>query len=261
MKRAVFAALALACAVSASPAAAQGACNRDLLQGIAGDWIEGIEKGTAFTMNLGEWVEYRENLERGFMSVFFDKPRKVDWHRALLDTTSCKVMIESVVLEGDRPMVLATQLTNGFFGVTPLDNLVTDAGDWQFDAPASRAALGREEWSEVAEGQRGTVAELTAVADAYLDRLGDAAVEVALADGCTRLDGGAPVGTCQDGLPDGLAVTERQYLVDPVLGGVNVLARVGANGRPASFTFRIDQGRIRSVHTLVNCGDEANCRL
>src|SRR5688572_19202340 len=117
MKRLVWSVLALAGALVSTPAAAQGACNRELLQSIAADWVSAVEKGTPFEMNLGEWVDYQENLEIGFMSAFFDKPRKVDWHRALLDTTACKVFVESVILDEARPMVLATVLTNGFFGV------------------------------------------------------------------------------------------------------------------------------------------------
>ncbi|HEU4652190.1 MAG TPA: hypothetical protein VFS49_12325, partial [Croceibacterium sp.] len=129
MKRFVLAGVALAVAAISSPAAAQGACNRELLQGVADDWVEAIEKGSPFEMKLGEWVDYQENLEIGFLSAFFDgKPRKVDWHRALLDTTACKAFVESVILDQARPMVLATVLTNGFFGVSPISNIVTDEG-------------------------------------------------------------------------------------------------------------------------------------
>ena len=125
MTRFLFAALASAAAFVSSPASAQGACNRELLDGIAGDWISAIEKGSGFELNLGEWVDFQANLEIGFMGDFLDTPRKVDWHRALLDTSACKVMVETVILDDAEPLVLSTVLTNGFFGVSPISNIVS----------------------------------------------------------------------------------------------------------------------------------------
>ena len=268
MKRFVLAALASATALAASPASAQGACNRELLQGIADDWVAAIGKGSPFELQLGEWVDYQENLEIGFLSAFFDgKPRKVDWHRALLDTTACKVFVESVILDEARPMVLATVLTNGFFGVSPISNIVTDEGDWLFDAKATYEHARGEDWSPIPEGQRASREQLIAAADAYLDKFSDKAVEVPWGKPCARLEGGAYIGgngpddSCDIGVPEGVAMVERQYVVDETLGAVNVQLRMGTNRRPDSHTFRIENGRIRFIHTVTNCGDQPNCGL
>jgi hypothetical protein len=223
MKRFVIAAMALAGATVASPAAAQGACTRELLQGIADSWVAGVEEGTPFKMNLGEWVEYKENMELGFMSVFFDKPRKVDWHRTLLDTTACKATVESVVLDPEHPMVLTTQLTNGFFGVSPIENVVSDKGDWQFDAAAAMERGKSEAWDVIPEGQRQTRQQLVAAADAYLDGLAGTVGEA----------------------------TERQFVVDETLGAVNAFVRVGAGRRPESHTLRIENGQVRFAHVAT----------
>lgn len=235
MKRLGFAAVVLAAAATfATPAAAQGACSRELLQGIADDWISGVQKGSPFEMNLGEWVDYRENLEIGFLSAFFDnQARTVDSARALLDTTSCKTFVEAVLLNPERPMVLATQLTNGFFGVGPIDNLVTDKGDWKFDVQASLNTAKAEQWSEIPADKRMSRQDLTATANAWLD--------ARAADGATT---------------DG-----RLYVIDEVLGGVNVLARLGADRLPASFTFRIEDGAVKATHIAVNCGEKADCTV
>jgi hypothetical protein len=234
MKRLGFAVVALAAATFASPAAAQGGCSRELLQGIADDWISGVQKGSPFEMNLGEWVDYRENLEIGFLSAFFDnQARTVDSSRALLDTTSCKTFVEAVLLNPERPMVLATQLTNGFFGVGPIDNLVTDKGDWKFDAQAALNTVKAEQWSEIPADKRMSRQDLTAAANAWLD--------ARAANGATTAD--------------------RLYVVDEVLGGVNVLARLGADRLPASFTFRIEDGEVKATHIAVNCGEKANCSV
>jgi len=266
MKRIVLAGLASAIALMSSPAAAQGACTRELLEGIAGDWVSAVEKGSPFELQLGEWVDYQQNLEIGFMSEFFDgTPRKVDWHRALLDTTSCKIAVESVILDEAHPMVLASVLTNGFFGVSPISNIVTDAGDWLFDAKATYEHARAEDWSPIPEGQRMTRAQLIAAADAYLDKFADKTVEVPWGKPCARLEGGAYIGgngpddTCDIGVPEGVPMVERQYVVDEVLGAVNVQLRMGTNRRPDSHTFRVENGKIRFIHTVTNCGDQPNC--
>jgi hypothetical protein len=264
MNRLFAAALAFVCAVSFSTSAlAQGGCNRDLLQGIADDWVSAVEKGTPFELNLGEWVDFQQNLEIGFMGVFFDRPRPVDWHQPLLDTASCKTFVASVVLEDAEPLVLATVLNNGFFGVSPINNLTTAEGDWRFDARATSAHVRNKDWSPIPEGQRAIRDELIAAADAYLDRFGDASVDVPWAADCVRLDGAVLREACDAGLPQGIAAIERQYTVDDVLGGVNVLAWLGeGEGRLASsHTLRVEDGLIRHVHTIVSCGGRPGCDL
>jgi len=265
MKRILGAALALAAAVAATPAAAQGTCDRALLQGIADDWVEGLEKGSPFTLQLGEWVEFWQNLELGSMSAFFDKPRKVDWHRAVLDTSACKVFVEAVILDPEHPMVLASRLTNGFFGVSPIEVVISEEGDWVFDPQATYNYARREDWGPIPEGERMSRDALVAVADAYLDRFSDKSVTVPFGIPCNRLEGGIYTGrgqpddSCDIDFPEGVAMAERNYLVDPDLGVVNVFLRMGENRRPDSHTFRIEQGKIRYVHTVTNCGEQANC--
>lgn len=261
MKRFVFTAMALAGVAVATPAAAQGSCNRELLEGIAGDWVSAVEKGSGFELQLGEWVDFQANLEIGFMGEFLDKPRQVDWHRALLDTTSCKVMVESVILDEAEPMVLSTVLTNGFFGVSPISNIVTKQGDWQFDAAATAQHARAEDWAPIPEGQRDSRDELLAVANAYLDRLGDSSVQVPWAASCVRIDGGTQVASCETGLPGNLPAADRQFTVDEVLGAVNVQLRLGEQRRAGSVTLRIEDGKVRYVHTIANCGGDADCGL
>ena len=162
-------------------------------------------------------------------------------------------------------MVLASVLTNGFFGVSPISNIVTDAGDWLFDAKATYEHAKAEDWSPIPEGQRMSRAQLIAAADAYLDKFSDKSVEVPWGQPCARLEGGMYIGgnrpddSCDVGVPEGVAMAERQYVVDEVLGAVNVQLRMGQNRRPDSHTFRIENGKIRFIHTVTNCGDQPNC--
>ena len=60
--------------------------------------------------------------------------------------------------------------------------------------------------------------------------------------------------------PGVLYIVNRDYLVDPEKGVINVFCRFGSStGGPDSHTFRFVDGRIRSVHTLsVLPGPQAN---
>ncbi len=265
MTRNLCAVLAATTALAiATPAKAQGACDRDMLQGIAGDWVEAIEQGTMMTMQLGEWVEYNENFMRGSLGGFLSPPREVNWHLALLDTTTCQVYVEAVMLDEERPLVTATQISNGFFGVGPFDNIVTDEGDWLFDAQATYEYARREDWGIIPEGERATREELIAAADAYLDLFNDPTVEVPWGTPCARLEGGVytgrgePTDSCNVGVPEGVELKNRRYIVDPVKGAVNVFLEFGENARPDSHTFRVENGTIRYIHTVTYC-EEENC--
>ena len=54
-------------------------------------------------------------------------------------------------------------------------------------------------------------------------------------------------------------MVEREFVVDEALGAVNVFLKMGNNRRPDSHTFRVENGRIRYVHTVTNCGGQDNC--
>ena len=266
MTRKFFAIAAAATGLAfASPAQAQGACDTTLLQGISDGWIAALEGGTMMTMNLGEWVDYNENNRRSSLGGFLDKPRKVDWHMSLFDTASCKVYVEAVILDEARPLVLATQIGNGFFGVGPFNNIVTDEGDWLFDAAATLNYASKEDWGVIPEGGRSTREQLIAAADAYLNLFSDPTVEVPFGTPCARLEGGIytgrgePTDSCNVGVPEGIQMAERQYVVDVERGAVNVFLKMGTNERPDSHTFRVENGKIRYIHTVTNCGDQVNC--
>ncbi|MCL6251076.1 hypothetical protein M3P36_08480 [Altererythrobacter sp. KTW20L] len=266
MKRKLISALAATAAFAFStPAAAQAGCDRALTQGIVDSWIAALEQGTMMTMNLGEWVDYNENFRRRSLGGFLDHPREVVWHMALQDTTSCRVYVQAVTKAGDEWEVLATQIGNGFFGVGPFNNITTREGDWLFDAERTAYYASREDWSEIPEGQRSTRAELIAAADAYLDLFSDPTTEVPWGTPCARLEGGIytgrnqPTDTCNVGVPEGVAMVDRIYVVDEALGAVNVLLKMGTNERPDSHTFRIEDGKLRYIHTVTNCQGEENC--
>jgi hypothetical protein len=216
MKRIILAAAALAAATSAAPAAAQGACNRELLQGIADSWVTALQAGTPYgKMSLGEWVDFRQNLAPGFMSEFFDmEPKKVAWHNAVLDPVACKAVVESVYNDKGKPRIVAAQLTNGFFGVGPIDVMVPAAAT---DTTAPISQFPKDTWAPLpAPTAR---ADLMSAANAWL----------------------------ADKQPD--EVKNRQYVVDEQLGVVNVFTKLA--GKPTSVTLRIEGGQVKAAHVLA----------
>ena len=265
MRKLAAATAVLAGLAVATPAAAQGGCDRELLQGIAQDWVESIEQGSMFTMNLGEWVDYSENFKRGSLGGFLDKPRSVDWHLALFDTTACKVFVEAVLLDDENSQVVATQIGNGYFGVGPFNNITSSRGDWLFDPERTLYYASRESWDEIPEGRRATREQLIAAADSYLDLFSDPSVEVPWGTPCARLEGGIYTGkgqaddNCNVGVPEGVSLTDRQYVVDEAKGAVNVILKFGDRELPDSHTFRVEDGKLRYIHTVTNCLGEENC--
>jgi hypothetical protein len=253
--------------IAASPAAAQAGCTREELDKTAGDWVRALEAGSPFEMTFGEWVDYRENFKLGSMSAFFTKPRKVDWHLTLLDTTTCRVSVQAIMTDPEHPMITATQITRSGFagGVGVINNIVTDEGDWLFDANATLRYAKRENWAVIPEAQRATRAELIAAADAYLNLFKDKATPVPWGAPCNRLEGGVYTGkgqpddSCNVGVPDNIDLVNRVYLVDETIGAVDVFLEFGANKRPDSHLFRVEDGKIRYVHTTTNCGTQDNC--
>lgn len=266
MMRKSFAALAVLAGLSvATPAAAQGACTRESLQAIADSWKRAIEQGTMMTMSLGEWVDYNGNGRRGSLGAFLDHPREVVHHIALLDTTTCRTFNEVVARTGDEWEVFATQVNSGFFGTGPFINVTTKEGDWLFDGERTAYYATRENWGVIPEGQRNTREEILAAANAYLDLFSNPDTVVPWGTPCARLEGGVytgrglPTDSCNVGVPSGVPMVERDYVVDVERGAVAVFLKMGEKRRPDVHTFRIEDGKIRYVHTVTNCLGENNC--
>jgi hypothetical protein len=192
---------------------------------------------------------------------------KITWHRALLDEKQCKVYLEMVADEGDHPHVIAVQF-NGFGGNGSNFNVIdTDKGDWLFDAAYTRKYAQLEDWSQIPVDKRQTPEQLQAAADAYLYYFKDKSVKVPWGTPCDRLEGsvytgkGTPQDSCNVGVPENIAMADRQYVIDPSIGAVDVMLKMGPNQRPDSHVFRIENGKIRYIHTVTNCGKDDNCGL
>lgn len=279
MKRFAIGALgALAAITLASPALAQASapgCTRELLKEKADQYRAAQADGRAIMhmKPMGEWVNYYENYELSSMSFggVIATPQKVDWDRSFYDTAQCSVYIESIITNPEHPYVLATLLRagggpgSGPGTISSFDVIVSDKDDWLFDASKTLYYAQREDWGLIPEAKRNTRQELQAAADAYLNLFKDKTVQVPWGTPCARLEGsaytgkGQPTDSCNVGVPEGVEMADRRYVIDPAVGSVAVFLKMGKNARPDAHVFRIEDGKIRYVHTVTNCGTEENC--
>ena len=259
--------------LAATSAAAQG-CTRDALLDTADDYVDAQEAGNPFKMHMGLWVDYNEQMQQSAMATgVISKPMKVDFYRTLADTTNCTVFVESAITDPAHPYVTGAIVSARGGDVNSLQVVYTDkVNGWLFN-PASTAKYSKaENWKEIPAAERDSRETLLAAANAYLDLFNDKNVKVPWGAPCARLEGGlytsktepgqplAPTDSCNVGIPSGVKIVDRTYVVDPVVGGVSVLSHFGSNASPDFHTFRIEHGQIKYVHTITAC-KVANCGL
>ncbi len=64
--------------------------------------------------------------------------------------------------------------------------------------------------------------------------------------------------SCEVGVPAGVNIANRRFVVDEVMGTVQVFCTFGAgtpgggSGAPDSHLFRVENGKLRYVHTLTH---------
>jgi hypothetical protein len=187
--------------------------------------------------------------------------------RSFLDKDRCKTFSEVIVTEGGHQYVIGTRLSVDNGKITGIDSLVTDKGDWLFNANAYLKYSKAEDWSAPPKSARVSMQELINAGNAYLDLFSDKVVQAPWGIPCARLEGGAytnrsndPNATCKVGIPPGvLYIVNRDYVVDEEMGVVNIFCRFGNSqtGMPDSHTFRLVNGKYTHVHTLsVNLNPE-----
>jgi len=243
-------------------------CTRDTLQAAVDSYLAAQTSGDAQKIAFADKVTYLENMSPV-------EPDKALWNTALpisnsrsfLDATRCKTFSEVIVTEGGHPYVIGTRLYVDDGKVTRIDSLVSDEGDWLFDAGAYQKYSSAEDWS-IKPAQRTDAETMINGANAYLDLFSDKFREVPWGQPCARLEGGAytnrgkdgaepdlndPASTCRTGIPNGLLyIINRDYVVDEEQGVVNVFCRFrdSASGLPDSHTFHYVNGKFRWVHTI-----------
>ncbi|KAK3311889.1 hypothetical protein B0H66DRAFT_614506 [Apodospora peruviana] len=264
-RRLLLTPVALLFAALASSTQTTSSCDRSLLVEATNRYIAAQSLGQVkYLTTLSPNATYTENASlANITGGILSHALKIDHSRSIHDVVACSAYTELIIADPSHPYVIGTQLhvTNG--SITKVETLVTDADDWLFNAQHTLVYALRESWETIPVDKRDTRQTIQAAADAYLDlfKKGNGSVAVPWADNCRRLEGGlytAPGDTCNDGVPSGVDLVNRRYVVDETVGVVDVFLTFGNNGLPDSHEFRIENGKIRYVHTLTVCS-QPNC--
>ncbi|KAF2795931.1 hypothetical protein K505DRAFT_323714 [Melanomma pulvis-pyrius CBS 109.77] len=235
-------------------------CDKALLKNVTDSYVAAQKGGTPGTLTpVSATLAYLENDKKADLATgILSTAQKIDFTRSQHDTTNCSTYTEVIITDSKHPYVLGTQihLTNGT--ITKVETLITDKGDWAFDAAGTLKWASKEAWTPIPEEKRDTRATIQAAADAYCNIFKDKNTKVPWGQPCARLEGGAYTGKgeasdrCDVGIPNGVDLNNRRYVIDEEYGTVGVFLSFA--GIPDSHEFRVEGGKLRFVHTMTVTG-------
>ncbi len=245
---------------------AEVSCTRGGLQQAVDLYLAAQAKGDRSGLPLAKGLGYWENnAAADIQQGFINKPLKIDHHRSFLDTDTCQSITESIVTDKAAPYVFSTRLRVNHDKIADIEILWTTTGYWLFNADAYLKYSSTENWDPIPAEKRSSRSTLVAAANAYLDAFLEKRIDlVPWGFPCVRVEGGAytgkgsPADSCEVGVPGGVNIANRRFVVDEVLGTVSVYCTFGAggpnggSGAPDSHLFRVEGGKLRYVHTLTH---------
>ena len=244
-------------------------CSRATLIKATESYIAAQKAGKVSKMKLARDAKFREDMSSTTKDkILVNSALPIAFDRSIYDTVRCKTFTEVIVTEGDHQYVVGTRLAVDKGKITEYDSLVTDKGDWLFNADVYLKYSKAEEWPVLPLDDRVSRQDLIDAANNYFDFIFlDKGVRPPWGSPCSRLEGGIYTNekmedkdTCQIPAPLGeMFVSNRTFVVDEERGAVNIfcLFEDNASGMPDSHTFRLVKGKYRNIHTLsVNLTDE-----
>ena len=245
---------------------AQISCSREGLQRAVDLYIAAQTKGDTSGLPLAQGLGYMENvapanIDNGLIKT----PMKIDFHRSLLDTATCQTFTEVIVTDKEHPYVLGTRLRVNHDKIAEIEIIWETTGYWGFNADNYMKYSSTEKWDTIPADKRDTRATLVSAAGAYLDAFLEQKMDlVPWGYPCVRTEGGmytgrgTPKDSCDVGVPSGVNIANRRFVVDETIGSVVVFCTFGAgsptggSGAPDSHLFRLENGKLRYVHTLTH---------
>jgi hypothetical protein len=264
---AMFALLCYPLSLSAETAllsAANTGCTRMSLQRNVDKYLEALKMGAPSIMPLASQAKYIENRKEIQLGQgLWQAPLDINFHRSLLDVETCQTFTEIIHTGSSHPYVIGTRLKIVDDKISEIEALVTDRDDWLFNADNYLKYSSLEKWDILSAAKRSDRQTLIKAANAYFDVFSDRSSPAPFGIPCARLEGGMytnpsgdPNASCTGGPPlEGtLKITHRRFVVDLDMGTVVGLVDFGeANGWPDTHMFRLENGKIRFVHTLTMC--------
>src|SRR5688572_6504502 len=245
---------------------AQISCSREGLQRAIDLYIAAQTKGDTSGLPLAMGLGYFENhAPADINSGLIKTAMAIDHHRSLLDPSTCQTFTEVIVTDKVKPYVLGTRLRVNRDKIAEIEILWTTTGYWLFNADSYLKWSSTEKWDVIPANQRDTRDTLVAAANAYLDAFLEGKKDlVPWGYPCNRTEGGAhtgngsPTDSCDVGVPAGVNIANRRFVVDETTGSVVVYCTFGAggpnggSGAPDTHLFRVENGKLRYVHTLTH---------
>ena len=271
----------LLCSISAvraetvNLAAAAAGCTRASLQSAVDKYLDALKKGSPSVMPLATSAKYIENRkEFPFGQGIWQTGVNADFSRSVFDTETCQSFTEIIHTSSSHPYVIGAHLTVANGKISEVDNLVSDKDDWFFNADNYMKYSPKEKWEILPPAQRSSRQTLLNVANAYFDVFYDRSFSEKVPWGipCVRIEGGMytnekndPNPSCRGAAPKqgsvnqggvmqgGVKLVDRRFVVDEEMGTVVGLALFEQSGLPDSHMFRLENGKLRYVHTITVC--------
>ncbi len=241
---------------------AQVSCTREGLKAAADLYIAAQTKGDIAGLPLAKGLGYVENFKTmNINEGLIQKAMKIDHQRSLLDTATCQTFTEVIVSDKANPYVLGTRLRVNHGLIAEIEMLWTTTAYWLFDVDNYLKYSSSEDWGTIPAAKRDTRATLVSAASAYLDAFLEGKMDlVPWGSPCNRTEGGTriPGDSCQAGVPSGVNIANRHFVVDETIGAVVAFCTFGAgnatggSGAPDTHLFRVENGKLRYVHTLTH---------
>ncbi len=260
------AALAPAAAFAQPASNQQVSCVRGGLQRAVNLYIDAQTKGDTSGLPLAAGLGYVENMApKAIAEGLISTPLKIDHHMSLLDESTCQTFTEAIVTDAAKPYVLGTRMRINHDKIAEIEILWTTTGYWLFNADNYLKYSSTEDWGPIPAERRDSRGTLVAAANAYLDAFLEGKIDqVPWGFPCVRVEGGmytgrgTPTDSCEVGVPAGVNIANRRFVVDEVIGSVVVYCTFGAggpnggSGAPDTHLFRVENGKLRYVHTLTH---------
>ena len=241
-------------------------CVRGGLQRAVNLYIEAQTKGDVSGLPLSDRLGYVENMTPvAIDSGVIKTPMKIDHHFSLLDESTCQTFTEVVVTDAAKPYVLGTRMRVNHDKIAEIEIVWTTTGYWLFNADNYLKYSSSENWGPIPADRRDSRGTLVAAANAYLDAFLEGKIDrVPWGFPCVRVEGGmytgkdSPADSCEVGVPSGVNIANRHFVVDEVLGSVVAFCTFGAGGPTGgsgaadTHLFRVENGKLRYVHTLTH---------
>jgi hypothetical protein len=268
MTRFTFSSVAL-CGALLAPAvgaAQEISCVRGGLERAVELYVEAQTKGDTAGLPLANGLGYVENMQpTDIAQGLINTPLTIDHHRSLLDEATCQTFTEVIVTDPANPYVLGTRMRVNHDKIAEIEIVWTTTGYWLFNADNYLKYSSTEDWGPIPAERRDSRATLVGAANAYLDAFLEGKIDqVPWGFPCVRVEGGmytgrgSPDDSCEVGVPAGVNIANRRFVVDEVSGSVVVYCTFGAggpdggSGAPDTHLFRVENGKLRYVHTLTH---------